>query len=62
MMSPLYPCDKPWSTRTHIETEKADPIFGIYKSNYDGITISNLEYRAIVASFSIESKILSCLP
>ena len=46
MMSPLYPCGKPCSSGTHIETvknlEKPGPIFFNYHWSYDGITASNL--------------------
>ena len=48
-MSPLYPCSKPCSTGTHIETVTGS-LFCNHQWNYDGITASNLNP---VGGFSI---------
>ena len=42
--------------QTYNETVKADPIFCIHQSIYDGITALKLESRGNVISCSVESK------
>ena len=41
--------------------KKADPIYCLHQSNYDGITASNLESRGNVISSSIEPVALVAL-